>query len=303
MRYQYFYRGALIMGKIRLYADNACDLDLEFLEQLQVKMFYMPVTIKDKTYRDRLTISPGEFYRLIAEPGVIPMTAQITPVEFQEEFERVMKESDDDIIYIAFSSGLSGTYQSACIARDMVNPERITVIDSQSASVGYGLTVIKAVHDIAAGKSKQEVIAGIKDNIERIQQIFIVGNFEMLKRGGRISTTSAALGNLLNIKLIAQFIDGKIHPLEKAHGIKKAKKRLLEVMEERGYQLSEQLIGINYSNDLEGALEIKKLIEDKFGCKEFVISEIGAAIGSHVGAGTYSVFFLTPPRNLDTEGH
>ncbi|MBP8818961.1 MAG: DegV family protein [Syntrophomonadaceae bacterium] len=284
------------MGKIRLYADNACDLDLEFLEQLQVKMFFMPVTIKDKTYRDRLTISPGEFYSLIAEPDVIPMTAQITPVEFQEEFAKVMKESDDDIIYIAFSSGLSGTYQSACIARDMVNPERITVIDSESASVGYGLTVIKAAHDIAAGKSKQEVIAGIKDNIERIQHIFIVGNFEMLKRGGRISAASAALGNLLNIKLIAHFIDGSIHPLEKAHGIKKAKKRLLEVMEDRGYQLSEQLIGINYSNDLEGALEIKKLIEDKFGCQEFVISEIGAAIGSHVGAGTYSVFFLTPPR-------
>ena len=284
------------MGKIRLYADNACDLDLEFLEQLQVKMFFMPVTIKDKTYRDRLTISPGEFYSLIAEPDVIPMTAQITPVEFQEEFAKVMKESDDDIIYIAFSSGLSGTYQSACIARDMVNPERITVIDSESASVGYGLTVIKAAHDIAAGKSKQEVIAGIKDNIERIQHIFIVGNFEMLKRGGRISAASAALGNLLNIKLIAHFIDGSIHPLEKAHGIKKAKKRLLEVMEDMGYQLSEQLIGINYSNDLEGALEIKKLIEDKFGCQEFVISEIGAAIGSHVGAGTYSVFFLTPPR-------
>jgi len=284
------------MGKIRLYADNACDLDLEFLEQLQVKMFFMPVTIKDKTYRDRLTISPGEFYSLIAEPDVIPMTAQITPVEFQEEFAKVMKESDDDIIYIAFSSGLSGTYQSACIARDMVNPERITVIDSESASVGYGLTVIKAAHDIAAGKSKQEVIAGIKDNIERIQHIFIVGNFEMLKRGGRISAASAALGNLLNIKLIAHFIDGSIHPLEKAHGIKKAKKRLLEVMEDRGYQLSEQLIGINHSNDLEGALEIKKLIEEKFGCQEFVISEIGAAIGSHVGAGTYSVFFLTPPR-------
>lgn len=285
------------MGKIRLYADNACDLDTDFLEQLQVKMFYMPVTIKDKTYRDRLSINPPEFYRLIGEPGVIPMTAQITPVEFQEEFERVMAEGDDDIIYIAFSSGLSGTYQSACVARDMVNPRRITVIDSQSASVGYGLSVIKAARDIAAGKSKEEVIAGIEDNIARIQHIFIVGNFDMLKRGGRISAASAALGNLLNIKLIAHFIEGKIHPLEKSHGIKKAKKRMLEIMEERGYQLSEQLIGINHSNDLEGALEIKQLIADKFGCQEFVISEIGAAIGSHVGAGTYSVFFLTPPRS------
>ena len=283
------------MGKIRLYADNACDLDTDFLEQLQVKMFYMPVTIKDKTYRDRLSINPPEFYRLIAEPGVVPMTAQITPAEFQEEFERVMAEGDDEIIYIAFSSGLSGTYQSACVARDVVDPRRITVIDSRSASVGYGLTVIKAAHDIAAGKGKDEVIAGIKDNIARIQHIFIVGNFDMLKRGGRISAASAALGNLLNIKLIAHFVEGNIHPLEKSHGLKKAKKRMLEIMEERGCRLSEQLIGINHSNDLEGALDIKQLIQEKFGCQEFVISEIGAAIGSHVGAGTYSVFFLTPP--------
>jgi DegV family protein with EDD domain len=283
------------MGKIRLYADNACDLDTDFLEQLQVKMFYMPVTIKDKTYRDRLSISPPEFYRLIAEPGVVPTTAQITPVDFQEEFERVITESDDEIIYIAFSSALSGTYQSACVARDMIDPQRITVIDSRSASVGYGLTVIRAAHDIAGGKSKAEVIAGIDDNIARIQHIFIVGNFDMLKRGGRISAASAALGNLLNIKLIAHFVEGKIHPLEKSHGIKKAKKRMLEIMEERGYQLSEQLIGINHSNDPEGALEIKGLIQERFGCREFVISEIGAAIGSHVGAGTYSVFFLTPP--------
>jgi len=201
--------GGFIMGRLCLYADNACDLDTDFLDQLQVKMFYMPVTIKDKTYRDRLTIDPPEFYRLIAEPGVIPMTAQITPIEFQEEFERVMAEGDDEIIYIAFSSGLSGTYQSACIARDMVDPGRITVIDSLGASVGYGLTVIRAARDISLGKSKSKVIAGINDSIARMQHIFIVGNFDMLKRGGRISAASAALGNLLNIKLIAHFVDGK----------------------------------------------------------------------------------------------
>lgn len=284
------------MGKIRLYTDNGCDLDKDYLAQLQVKMFHMPVTIKDKIYRDRLNISPPDFYRLIAEPGIVPRTAQINPVEFQEEFTRVINESDDEIIYIAFSSGLSGTYQSACVARDMVNPQRITVIDSKSASVGQGLIVINAAKDIAAGKSKEEVIAGINDYINRIQHIFIVGNFDMLKRGGRISSTTAALGNLLNIKLIAQFIDGKIHPLEKAHGIKKAKRRMLEIMEERGYRLSEQLIGINYSNDRDGALEIKQMIASKYGCKDFVISEIGAAIGSHVGAGTYAVFFKTPPK-------
>ena len=277
---------------IRLYADNACDLDKSVLNELGVKLFYITATIKDKTYKDRLDLEPAEFYKLIAEPGIVPTTAQIPPAEFQQEFEKVISETDDDIIYIAFSSGLSGTYQSACIARDTVNPDRITVIDSYSASVGYGLTVIRAANALKAGKSKAEIIAEINDNIARIEHLFIVGNFDMLKRGGRVSATSAALGNLLNIKLVLHFVEGKIVPLEKAHGLKKAKKRMIEIMEERGRDLSNQLIGINHSNDLEGALELKKLIEQKFGCTDFVISEIGAAIGSHVGAGTYAVFFL-----------
>ncbi|MEN6462104.1 MAG: DegV family protein, partial [Syntrophomonas sp.] len=265
------------MGAIRIYADNACDLDQEVLEKYGVHLLCMPVTIKDKTYRDRLTINPSEFYRLIEEPDVVPTSAQITPVEYEGEFKRIIDETDDEIIYIAFSSELSGTYQSACIARNMVDTSRITVIDSKSASVGYGLTVIRAAQAVAAGKSKAEIIAEIEDNINKMQHIFIVGNFDMLKRGGRVSATSAVVGNLLNIKLILHFVDGKIIPLEKVHGMKKARKRMLELMEERGYQLKYQLIGINHSNDYEGALELKNLIEEKFGCKKFIISEIGAA--------------------------
>lgn len=159
--------------------------------------------------------------------------------------------------------------------------------------MGFALTVIRAAQAIAAGKDKSQVIAEIEDNIRRIQHLFIVGNFEMLKRGGRVSATSAAIGNLLNIKLILHFVDGAILPLEKVHGFKKARKRMLEIMEERGSNLADQLIGINHSNNYEGALELKSMIEERFGCRNFIISEIGAAIGSHVGAGTISVFFLT----------
>lgn len=282
------------MPGIRIYADNACDLDKEYLDELGVKLFYMPISIKEHTYRDRLTISPPEFYSLISEPEVLPTTAQITPQEFKEEFEKVINESNDHIVYIAFSSGLSGTYQSACVARDMLDPQRITVIDSKSASVGYALTVIKAVREVEAGKNLEQVIAAIEDNKRQIEHIFIVGNFDMLKRGGRISGASATLGNLLNIKMIANFVDGKIVPMEKVHGLKRAKKRMLEIMAERGSNLEEQTIGISHSNDYQGALELRDIIEERFGCRDFLISEIGAAIGSHVGAGTYAIFFLTP---------
>lgn len=280
------------MGKIVLYADNGCDLDKDVLKTIGVKLFYMSTMIKGATYMDRLTIDPPEFYHLLEEAGVTPTTSQVNIVSMQVEFEAVMQEPHAEIIYVAFSGGLSGTYQAACIARDAVDPKRITVIDSRSASVGYGLTVMRAAQAIAAGKSKEEVIAEINFNIKYMQHIFIVGNLEMLKRGGRVNPAVAALGDLLNIKLILHIAEGNIVPLEKVHGLKKAKKRILDLMEQRGHDLKNQTIGISYSQDLEGALELKCMIEDRFGSTKFLISEIGALIGSHVGAGTYAVFFL-----------
>ena len=153
------------MSNIRIYADNACDLDMEILKSLNVKVFYLTVTIKDKIYHDRMNLSPTEFYKMISAPGIMPTTSQVSIGDFQQEFQRVIDETDDEIIYVAFSSGLSGTYQAACMARDMVDAKRITVIDTKSASVGYGLTVIRAAEAAAQGMSKEQIFAEIKDNI------------------------------------------------------------------------------------------------------------------------------------------
>lgn len=259
------------MRRIILYADNGCDLDKEILDIYGVRLFYMTTTIKDKTYMGRLTISPPEFYKIMEEPDIVATTSQVNIANMQMEFEKVMQESDDEIIYVTFSSGLSGTYQSACIIRDIVNKERITIIDSQGASVGYGLTVLRAAQSIAAQKSKEEIIADINDNIRRMQYIFIVGNLEMLKRGGRINPAAAMIGDLLNIQLILQIVDGKIIPLEKVHGLKKAQKRFLDIMEQRGYDLKSQTIGISYSQDLGGSIRNqasggRKILRGQFCC-------------------------------------
>jgi DegV family protein with EDD domain len=257
----------LLLAKIRLYADNCCDLEQDYLQELGIDSIALKVNINGKSYRDRVDLSPSQFYELIKEAGVMPTTSQVNPAEFEEEFRKILEEGDNEIIYVAFSSGLSGTYQSACIARDMVDPQRITVIDSRSASLGYGLTLIRAARAIAQGLSKEEVIQEIMDNIQRMEHVFIVGDFEMLKRGGRVSAASAFIGSLLSIKVIAEIKEGKINPVEKVKGLKKAKKRLLEIMAERGDNLSEQLIGIAHSNDYEGALKIKDMIAEQFAAE------------------------------------
>ena len=125
-----------------------------------------------------------------------------------------------------------------------------------------------------------------------MEHIFAVGHFDMLKKGGRVSTAQAVMGTLLNVKPILQFSDGSIIPYDKVRGEKAIIKKMIDTMTERGYDLENQIIGMNFSETDELCMQLKEEIAKTFGIKEFVISEIGAAIGSHVGGGTTSVFFL-----------
>lgn len=279
---------------VRIYTDNGCDLERTVLNELGVGCFYISTMLNGIVYLDRYNLNPPEFYRMLQEEGGVPTTAQITPQTFLAEFRKALEETSDDIIYIAFSSGLSGTYQNACLAWDQLDKERITVIDSKCATVAQGLIVVRAARALARGLNKEELIAQIEDDVRRIEMIFIVGNFEMLKRGGRVSATSAKLGNLLNIKLILHFVDGKIYPLEKVRGLKKAQKRLLDLVDERLENRSRPLplIGVNHSQDEQAARDLTQMLKERFGYQDFLVSEIGAVIGSHVGAGTMGVYFL-----------
>jgi len=282
------------MGKVRIFTDTGCDLEPSVMQEYGIECFSMPVTVNGMTYRDRQDIWPEEFYRLLEDKDAIPSTAQISPADFRTAFQPILNETDDEIIYIAFSSGCSGTYQSAVLTAQDLDPQRITVIDSLSASIGHGLIVLRAAQMAAEGHSRDEIVTVAEDYVRRMQHIFIVGNFEMLRRGGRVGNAAAMLGDLLNIKLILHFVDGKIVPLEKIRGLKKAKKRMLEVMEERAADdVKDQLIGLSHAHDLNGAQEMQQLVQERLGCEKFFVSEIGATIGSHVGAGTCALFFLS----------
>ncbi|CDF58350.1 DegV family protein [Thermobrachium celere] len=276
---------------IKVFADSACDLDLDYLKELDVEMIPMTVSFGDEVYEDRVTITTKEFYEKLKNTKELPKTSQIPPSKFVERFKPYI-DKGYHIVYIAFSSRLSGTYQSACIAKDMLETENITVIDSKGASVGLGLIVREAALMVKQGRTLNEVIERIIYMKDRMEHIFAVGNLDMLKRGGRISTAQAAIGTLLNVKPILQFSDGYIIPYDKVRGEKGIIKKIIETMKERGYELENQVIGMNYSNNLDFCLKLKEEIQKEFNIKEFVISEIGAAIGSHVGEGTTSVFFL-----------
>jgi DegV family protein with EDD domain len=217
---------------------------------------------------------------------------------FSEKFEEIAK-NNESVIYVCFSSGLSGTYNTSLIVRDETKRKYpdldIDIVDSRSASVGFGLLVYKAAKMAKEGKSKEEILKMLDFYVKHIEHIFTVDNLEYLFRGGRVTRAQAFVGGLLNIKPILDIPeDGTLRPIENVRGRKKLLNRMIDIMEERGgnADLTHQTIGINHGDDLEGALTLKEMIEERYGCTDFVVNIIGCAIGAHAGPGTLSVFFL-----------
>lgn len=282
---------------VKILTDSGCDLPEDILKEYDIDVMPIVVIDNDVEYLDNVTIKPKTLYDNMRN-GKAYKTAQIPISIFQDKFEEIAKEGISTI-YIAFSSGLSATYQSAVMTRDSIKEQYpdldLTIVDSKSASLGFGLLVYKAAKMAKEGKSKEEILKMLDFYIASIEHVFTVDDIEYLFRGGRVSRTTAFLGGLLNIKPILEVTrEGKLRPLEKVRGKGKVLKRMLELMEERskGADLSLQTIGISHGDDLENALKLKAMIEEKFGTKDFVINDIGCAIGAHSGPGTIALFFL-----------
>ena len=279
---------------IKLFADSASDLPLSFFQENDVELFPLQVHIDDHDYQDLITIQPEMVYQEI-QSGKLPKTSQASPQKFEEVFTELAKSGESGL-YIAFSSELSGTYQTAVMIYNQVLEEYpnldLTIIDSKCASLGYGLTVLAAAEQIKNGDSKEDIIRDAHFRCEHMEHLFTVEDLDFLARGGRLSKASAFLGGLLNIKPLLHVENGKLVPIEKIRGKKKLFKRILDLMEERGVDLGEQTIGISHGNDEQTALEFKKLVEERFGTKKFYINIIGSVIASHAGPGTLAIFFM-----------
>lgn len=277
------------MAKIKIITDSCSDLPKEVLEQYNIRMLSTPVQIEGANYLDRENLSTSEFYQHL-EDGALPTTSQINPVRFEEAFKQEL-ERDNQVLAICFSSELSGIFQSALLAKRNIGSQDIRVIDSRSASVGFGLTVVRAAQAAAEGKSMKEVVDLTLNSASYMQHIFAVGNLDMLKKGGRISGSQALIANVLNIKPILHFKDGKIVPRDKVRGEKRMLKYLVDTMADIGKHPGDEMIGLNHSARPELAEQMKAKISKKFGTEQYLVGEIGAAVGSHVGKGTVSVFF------------
>ena len=282
------------MMTFTIMADSACDLPLDFYGENDVVLFPLKVNLNGKEFEDLKSISPSSVYEAIRN-GETPKTSQVSPAVFQDTFTQMAKNKEVGI-YIAFSSQLSGTYQTALMIYEQVKEEypdfEMKIIDTKCASLGCGLIVQKAVSMRKENKSLEEVLPSLQFYADHMEHLFTVDDLDYLAQGGRVSKASAFIGGLLQIKPLLHVEDGKLIPLEKMRGKKKLLRRMLELMAEKGSHLSDQTVAISHADDEQTAIELKNMVVEQFHPKEVYISSIGAAIGSHTGANTIALFFL-----------
>jgi DegV family protein with EDD domain len=284
----------VILLPVRILTDSGCDLPLHYLEENHVTLFPLKVLLYNQEYEDLLTIESKTIFNAIRS-GQVPKTSQVSPVLFEESFTDMALHNEEGI-YIAFSSQLSGTYQTAVMMYEQVKEKypdfNLTIIDSKCASLGCGLIVREAVRLSNDGAAHEEIVKRANFLSSHMEHLFTVEDLDYLAKGGRVSKASAFLGGLLNIKPLLNVEDGKLVPIEKIRGKKKLMNRIIEVMKERGVRFEEQTVGISHADVETTALEMKKLIQTELHAKEVTITEIGGVIGSHTGPGTIAIFFL-----------
>jgi DegV family protein with EDD domain len=260
--------------------------------------------VKGKEYQnflDHREINPRSFYDLLREKETAT-TAQANPQECIEVMEPILKNGDD-VLFIVFSSQLSGTYNSCLIAQkeltDKYPDRKIIVIDSLSASMGQGLLVYKAGQKRKEGKSITEVADYVEDIKKDISHLFTVSDLGHLRRGGRLSASSFILGSIINIKpLLHVTLEGKLKVYGKARGRFKSLNNLVKRMVETYDPKRNDIVFISHGDNLQDAIYVRDIIMEKLDLKEedFLVNEIGPVIGAHSGVDTLAIFYVGNER-------
>lgn len=284
--------------------DSCCDLNQQEVEELDLTVLPLSFTIEGKTLLntpDHADLSPEEFFKKIAE-GADCTTAAVNVGQFTDAMEKVLDEGKD-ILCICFSSALSTTYQSACIAasdlREKHPGAKIIVIDSLSASRGQGMLLYRTVRERREKGLDIDALASYVDSIIQSQDHwFFVDDLNHLKRGGRVSATAALVGTMLGIKPVMHTdSEGRLTPVSKARGSKAALRALVDKMEELGIEPEKnQPVFICHANCPDYVEYVKVLLKERFNVTDVRADFIGPVIGTHTGCGTLGLFFVGTER-------
>lgn len=285
------------MAKVRIVTDSTADIPKALANELNIVVVPLKVLFGEESFEDGVDLDADSFYRKLASTDIIPSTSQPTPYQFEEIYKDIDTEDQGaNIISIHLSSKLSGTYQSAFIAQDMVKDTiDVTVVDSKRASYAIGIIVVEIAKLAKAGATKEECLTRLEEMMKTTALYFMVDTLEFLQKNGRIGKASAVLGSLLKIKPILSLNeDGEVYPYDKVRGQKKALAKIYDYFE-RDFGKEPIHLGISQANTKELAEEIITEMKSRFTIQSAVITDIGPVIGAHVGPGAIAIS-VTPAK-------
>lgn len=282
------------MNRTVIVTDSTSDIPPALAEQYGIEVVPLTLMFGEEAFRDKVDMTPEQFYERLPRSPALPTTSQPSPVEYMNVYRRIQEQyPGSPILSFHISSGLSGTYQSAVLAKSMLEEdgEAITVVDSLSASYGFGFMVVEAARLAQQGQEP----AAILEQVERLRQsrklYFLVDTLEYLQKGGRIGKASAILGTLLNIKPILSIdAEGIIYAVEKVRGRKKAVARMIELFKADLPGVININVAVGHTAEPASGEEFLKELAGHFTLKEKVLTNVGPVVGSHVGNGTLAVF-------------
>lgn len=281
---------------LRIITDSASDLPKEYITAHNLHVIPTPVVIDETDYLDGKTIQTKEFYAILDDTKRDIRTYHINPAMFEEAF-LPYAQAGDSIIYICFSTGIAGTFNAANIAKASILEQYpdfdLTIIDSKSASIGFGLVVSKLVTMLEHGASKETIVEAAEYFISHICHVFTVHTLAYLIKGGRLSKFKGTIAETLDMKpILIVDKDGSLQVLKTVRGRKKSLKALIDYAKANGYELSAQTLAFCHGEDEEALQFLLDYANEELKPKDKLISTVGCAIGAHTGRGIVGLCFL-----------
>ena len=277
---------------VRIICDSASDITQEQAKEWGIDVLPLKILWDGEEYLDGVTMKTRDFFEKLIETDELPTTSQLSPFDYENAFQEAV-DAGDTVVCFTVSSKLSGTYQSANIAKEEFG-DKVIVVDTLNAAVGEQIIVKRAIELRDSGKSAQEIASIINEEKKNVKIIALIDTLEYLKKGGRISATTAMAGAVLNIKPVVAIENGEIGVLGKARGSKNGNNKLMELVQKDGIDFSRPFLltyaGLN--DDL-----LQKYIRDSSSLYEGKVQELGivplgSVIGTHVGPGAIAIAFF-----------
>jgi len=275
--------------RVQLVTDSSSDLPKHLIDQYGIEVVPLSIIFGEEVFLDGLEIDTDTFYQKMAISKELPKTSQPTPQAFLEAFQRAHKRGP--VLCITLSSGISGTYQSALLAKEMADFE-VEVIDSLNLSIGIGLQVLKACRLAEQGFILQDIKEEILKYRKEMMTYFTLDTLENAVKGGRVKPWEGGIAQLLNIKpVMCTLPDGTLGHLEKVRGRKKSIKRLLELLESAKKDFSKVSLGVVHCTEEDEINYIEKEIRTKLKPQELILTKLGPVVGTHGGWGVSGMAF------------